>query len=175
MILELKDVCTCENKEVHMPAEITLPSFDSKLGSFLFLEKKPFDLHIVNQENKRLLINGETDVIIAIPCDRCLEEVAVTLHLHFDKEIPLQESELSEEDKTEEADYMNGFDFDVDRLVYDEILVNWPMKVLCKDDCKGICRKCGANLNLQPCNCEDIELDPRMAAIQDVFNKFKEV
>ena len=175
MILELKDVCTCENKEVHMQAAIELPSFDSKLGSFRFLEKKPFDLHIVNQENKRLLINGETDVIIAIPCDRCLEEVAVTISLSFDKKIPLQESETSEGEETEEADYMNGFCLDVDRLVYDEILVNWPMKVLCKDDCKGICRKCGANLNLQPCNCEDIELDPRMAAIQDVFNKFKEV
>lgn len=175
MILELKDVSACENKEVHMEAVIELTSFDSKLGSFPFIEKKPFELHIVNQENKRLLITGETDVIIAIPCDRCLEEVPTEIHLTFDKKIPLEESEVSKEEEAEEADYMTGFHLDVDRLVYDEILVNWPMKVLCKDDCKGICRKCGANLNLQECDCENTELDPRMAAIQDVFNKFKEV
>ena len=84
MILELKDVAVCENKEVHMEAAIELPSFDSKLGSFPFIEKKPFELHIVNQENKRLLITGETDVIIAIPCDRCLEEIPTEIHLTFD-------------------------------------------------------------------------------------------
>ncbi|MDD6168654.1 MAG: DUF177 domain-containing protein, partial [Lachnospiraceae bacterium] len=54
-------------------------------------------------------------------------------------------------------------------------LVNWPAKVLCKPDCKGICPKCGTNLNLETCDCEQGELDPRMAAFQDVFNKFKEV
>ena len=175
MILELKDVADCENKEVDREAEIELSSFDSKLGSFPFMEKKPFELHIVNQGNKRLLITGETDVIIAIPCDRCLEEVPTGIHLAFDKEIPLEESEISKDAEAEEADYMTGFHLDVDRLVYDEILVNLPMKVLCKDDCKGICRKCGANLNLQDCDCGNTELDPRMAAIQDVFNKYKEV
>ena len=70
---------------------------------------------------------------------------------------------------------MTGSNLDVDRLIYDEILVNWPMKVLCREDCKGICRKCGTNLNYKPCSCDRTEPDPRMAAIQDVFNQFKEV
>ena len=175
MILELEDVCTCENKEAIREVTITMPSFDSRLGSFRFIEKKPFELHLLNEENKRLLIQGETDVMIAIPCDRCLEEVQTRIHLTFDKEFPLEETERSDESELEEADYMTGFHLDVDRLVYDEILVNWPMKVLCKEDCKGICKKCGANLNLHECACDKTELDPRMAAIQDVFNKFKEV
>jgi uncharacterized protein len=64
---------------------------------------------------------------------------------------------------------------DVDRLLFNEILVNWPEKVLCKPDCKGICKTCGTNLNLATCDCEQSELDPRMAQFQDVFNKFKEV
>lgn len=175
MILELEDVCTFENKEVQIEVTIDMTSFDSKLGSFPFIEKKPFELHIVNEENKRLLIQGETDVMIAIPCDRCLEEVQTKVHLSFDKKLPLAEAQEEGEDGLEEADYMTGFHLDVDRLVYDEILVNWPMKVLCKDDCKGICKQCGVNLNLRDCDCSKTELDPRMAAIQDVFNKFKEV
>ena len=175
MLLELTDVCICENKEVDIEAMPELTSFDSKLGSFPFLKKEPFELHIVNRENKQLLITGETDVIVAIPCDRCLTEVPTGIHLVFDKKLPLGTAEDSGKDEEEDTDYMKGFHLDVDRLVYDEILVNWPMKVLCKDDCKGICRKCGANLNLQTCNCGETELDPRMAAIQDVFNKFKEV
>ena len=56
-----------------------------------------------------------------------------------------------------------------------EILMNWPMQVLCKEDCKGLCPSCGANLNLTTCDCDSTDLDPRMAKIRDVFSKFKEV
>ena len=73
----------------------------------------------------------------------------------------------------EETDYLIGFELDVDKLVYAEILVNWPMRVLCKDDCKGICKVCGMNLNKGTCSCDSFVPDPRMAAFQDIFNKFK--
>jgi uncharacterized protein len=174
VILDLTDVCSCENKELTKEAVIELTSFDSKLGVFPFIEKKPFELRIVNEENKDLLIHGETDVRIAIPCDRCLEEVPTDFHLVFDKKFLLEDADTSEEEM-DEADYMKGFQLDIDKMVYDEILVNWPMKVLCREDCKGICKKCGTNLNVKTCDCEKSELDPRMAAIQDIFNKFKEV
>ena len=49
------------------------------------------------------------------------------------------------------------------------------MKVLCKDNCKGICSRCGANLNKGDCGCDTWVPDPRMAAIQDIFKQFKEV
>ena len=70
---------------------------------------------------------------------------------------------------------MAGYDLDVDKLVYGEILMNWPMQVLCKEDCKGICSHCGKDLNEGPCSCEQESPDPRMAAIRDIFSKFKEV
>ena len=75
----------------------------------------------------------------------------------------------------EGSNYIIGTSLDVDQLIFGEILVSWPMKVLCREDCKGICRRCGANLNLSECQCPKTEPDPRMAAIQDIFNKFKEV
>ena len=63
----------------------------------------------------------------------------------------------------------------VEELVRNELIVQWPIRVLCKDDCKGICSRCGANLNIQTCDCDTTGLDPRMAAIKDIFSKFKEV
>ena len=77
--------------------------------------------------------------------------------------------------RMEEMDFMAGTSLDVDQLIFGEILVSWPMKVLCREDCKGICKKCGANMNLAGCQCPKAELDPRMAAIQDIFNQCKEV
>ena len=43
------------------------------------------------------------------------------------------------------------------------------MKTLCREDCRGICRKCGRNLNEGDCGCDTVELDPRMAVIAEIF------
>lgn len=175
MKVDITDLLSIENKLVEQQVETDLVSFESKLGEFSITKKAPFTLHLENQENKRLLVQGETDVTIAIPCDRCLEEMSVEIHLIIDRNYLLDEKVLEEDEDAEDTDYMTGSDLDIDRIIYDEILVNWPMKVLCREDCKGICRRCGTNLNYKTCSCDRTEPDPRMAAIQDVFNQFKEV
>lgn len=172
MKIELLDIISCENKELSAQVEIELMSFSSRLGQFPVVKKAPFVIEFANDENKRLLIRGETDITIAIPCDRCLEEVERVFHLVIDKAVELTKTEENCMDK---SDYMTGTELDVDELIFGEILVSWPMKVLCKAECKGICRQCGANQNLTECQCQKTEPDPRMAAIQDIFNKFKEV
>ena len=84
----------------------------------------------------------------------------------------------SDEERAEALDeqpYVSGNYLDVDQLVRNELLLNLPMKVLCNENCKGICNRCGANLNYESCSCEDSGLDPRMSVIQDIFKQFKEV
>lgn len=173
MKIDITDLRSIENMIQETPVFIEMETFQSKLGRFLIREKEPFSLHLENQENQWLILSGETDVTLMIPCDRCLEETPVTLHLVIRRKYPLEETVLS--DGTAEADHLEGTELDIDRLIYDEILINWPMKVLCKKDCKGICRKCGTNLNYKTCLCDQGESDPRMAAIQDIFHQFKEV
>ena len=84
----------------------------------------------------------------------------------------------SSEEKLEQLDennYIAGYQLDVDALIADEMVLQWPLKVLCKEDCKGICTVCGKNLNEQECECDRTVLDPRMAAFLDIFEQFKEV
>ena len=174
MKVDLTDIKALENREVEKRVPVDLVTFDSKLGKFPITKKEDVALHIRNEENKRLFVQGTTELTIEIPCDRCLEEVPTDIHFLIDKDIKLEDSVVHDED-VEDNDYLIGFNLDIDRLIYGEILVNWPMKVLCREDCKGICKVCGMNLNKGNCDCQRTELDPRMAAIQDVFNKFKEV
>ena len=174
MIIDISKVVKTINKEVSEEVSIELTSFESRLGDFPILQKSPVVLTITNQENKTLFIRGAVDVTLSIPCGRCLEEVPTQICFDIDKKLDINESVLLD-DEMEENDYLIGFELDVDKLVYAEILVNWPMKVLCKEDCEGICKVCGANLNKGDCGCQRTELDPRMAAIQDIFSKFKEV
>lgn len=174
MLIDISDIVSCENKEITQKVQIGLESFVSRLGEYPITKKAPIDMQITNRENKRLLIQGDVDLTVLIPCSRCLADVPTDIHFRIDKEFKLEDSGISDEEM-EETDYLIGLNLDIDKFVYGEILVNWPMKVLCKQDCKGICKVCGMNLNKGNCDCQRTELDPRMAAIQDVFNKFKEV
>jgi uncharacterized protein len=174
MLIDISDVVSSENKAVTREVPIGLKSFTSRLGEFPITNRAPVALTITNQENKRLLIRGDVNLTVTIPCGRCLEDVPTDIHFTIDKEFPMENSVIGGEEM-EDNDYLIGLNLDIDKLIYGEILVNWPMRVLCKEDCKGICKVCGMNLNRGNCDCQRTGLDPRMAAIQDVFNKFKEV
>ena len=174
MIIDISKVVKSINKEVSEEVSIEMNSFESRLGDFPILQKSPVVLHIKNQENKTLFIAGSVDITVGIPCGRCLEEVPTQICFDIDKKLVIEDNTLID-DEMEENDYLIGLELDVEKLFYAEILVNWPMKVLCKEDCEGICNVCGMNLNKGTCDCQRTELDPRMAAIQDIFNKFKEV
>ncbi len=174
MIIDISNILKSVNKEMTVEAAMEMTSFSSRLGDFPILRCAPIALTIANRENKELVITGHVDMEAAIPCGRCLEEVPTPVCFDIEKSLRL-ENGVAEDEEMDETDYLIGFELDVDKLVYAEILVNWPMKVLCKETCKGICKVCGTNLNRGACDCQKTELDPRMAAIQDIFSKFKEV
>ena len=89
--------------------------------------------------------------------------------IQFKQEMP------EKEEAKEEKDYIDGYDLDVDKLVFGEILISMPGKTLCKEGCKGICLICGANLNKGECGCDRDILDPRMSVFKDILKNFKEV
>ena len=107
--------------------------------------------------------------------DRCLQDVDYTFDLSFDTVVI--SPDYTGEDAEEEAasELLDGYHLNVDELIKNELLLNWPMKVLCREDCKGICKICGKNLNDGECGCDDFVPDPRMAAIKDLFDANKEV
>ena len=59
---------------------------------------------------------------------------------------------------------------DLDDIVTTTFVLNMDSKLLCSEDCKGLCSRCGANLNLGPCSCKP-EPDPRFAALQQLLDK----
>lgn len=174
MAIDISGILSCENKEIVEQVQLGYQSFSSELGDFPITKAAPIALRIVNCENKRLLISGQARLTVSIPCGRCLTEVLTEISFQIDRELRMTEDGIKDED-LEETAYLNGVYLDADRLIYEEILVNWPMNVLCKDDCRGICKVCGQNLNRGDCDCQKTEPDPRMAAIQDIFNQYKEV
>jgi Predicted metal-binding, possibly nucleic acid-binding protein len=119
------------------------------------------------------LLRGGISGSIEVACDRCLELVTNP----FDIEVSLQfvtveqfsteaERELTAEDLN--VDAFNGESLDLKAIVREQILLYLPQQLFCKASCKGLCAKCGGNLNLIDCNCSSAEIDPRWAALQSL-------
>lgn len=132
-----------------------------------------FSFH--NQGKKHISFQCKGSAVLEIPCDRCLQPVPYRVDIDYFKDLDLNKTSEEKISELDEEVFLSGTEFDSEMFIYNEVLVNLPMKVLCRTDCKGICNRCGANLNLGSCKCHNAEPDPRMSKILDVFNQFKEV
>lgn len=166
MLINLSKLLSGDQPSITEQVTVEMESFACSLGTFPVTEKSEFSLTVSKIGTDKFLIEGETSITLDIPCDRCLQPVSVEIPLAIsrecDKSIPEEESE--------EEPLIVGYHLDTEQLIYCEMLVNWPMKTLCTEACKGICKKCGTNLNHSSCTCDTVELDPRMAKIRDIFN-----
>lgn len=175
MLINLTELLSNVGLTKTFTADLQMNVFESDLGRFDIIDKKPIELKITNVGKNKLEISGMVDVSLNIPCDRCLEDVKTNINFSIEKNIDMSEADSDGVKESEEQDYIDGYNLDVDKLVYFDILLNIPSKILCNEDCKGLCLKCGTNLNISECDCDRTVLDPRMSVIQDIFNNYKEV
>ncbi len=107
-------------------------------------------------------------------CARCLSEVSGSFAFDLEKTVAPREvlSGLDEDRLDDYAIIDNGF-LDIDSRIIEQLEVEFPIRFLCRDDCKGLCSKCGKNLNEGECNCNTKEIDPRMAPLQKLLEKMK--
>ena len=174
MLVNLTDVFTNEGQVQELTVSYDAGTFTNQLGTFSIKEKSPVALKLSNIGQSKALVEGNVKLTFALSCDRCLRDVDYTFDLSFDSEVVSPDCTSVDTDD-DSSDFMEGYHLNVDELVNNEILLNWPMKILCKADCRGICKVCGKNLNDGDCGCDDFVPDPRMAAIKDIFNANKEV
>ena len=175
MLINLLDVLSDQHKTVEETVRLEMEEIRLQSGTYPIISKEPVLVNVEHIRGKELLITAETRLSVMIPCERCLEDVKREFELNCVKhvDVGLSDAELTEE--LDESIFIVGYHLDVDKLLFHEILSSWPTKVLCREDCKGLCNVCGQNLNTGSCNCEDTGLDPRMSVVRDLFKNFKEV
>ena len=174
MLINLTDVFTSEGNDRRESLVYEKDNFSYMGNDYKIREKSPVEMNFSNIGTGKVLITGKIKLVLDIPCDRCLKMVEVPLEVSFEQEV-VSPDNGSQEEVEDEQDFMLGYELDVEAFVNSEILINMPVKVLCKPDCKGICKQCGHDLNEGDCGCDTFVPDPRMAAIKDIFNANKEV
>ncbi|RME68679.1 MAG: DUF177 domain-containing protein, partial [Nitrospirae bacterium] len=80
-----------------------------------------------------------------------------------------EEAHEIHQDEAELGFYKND-ELDITSIVQEQILLNLPMKPLCMPECKGLCPRCGMNLNTGTCDCPRTEIDPRWSALKKLLS-----
>ncbi len=100
-------------------------------------------------------------------CDRCLDEYDTEFSSEIEQHYHVGAGELIDEESIRISE--DATEIDVDPVIAEMMLLNHPMKMLCKEDCKGLCPHCGVNLNYEACRCTDTPIDPRWEKLRGLI------
>jgi len=127
----------------------------------------------VRLSGNEVFVNGHIDTRAQVECDRCLQQIELPVSADFALEYitgsDYESSNLAE--LTEDAMAVSVFDgeaIDIDEIVKEQIVLAVPTRVLCREDCKGICPECGIDKNTGECQCVTDDIDPRWAALKNL-------
>jgi len=140
---------------------------------FEFPFQKPVRLEgVVSDDDGAITLNATIYAHVNTRCARCGKPV------EYDKETDvtflLVKDAAGSEDELDDDVYLVESDaVELDEILIPELLLDMEMAVVCDEDCKGLCFKCGKNLNLGSCDCVTKEVDPRLAVLQKFLDKSK--
>ena len=166
MLLGLSDI-------IHSPGASLSFSERVDLSDLLFGACYPVSEPVVIQGTVRntadvLVMKGEITTCIHGVCDRCASDFTQDVTIPVD--VVLVQELSNEENEDEWVFPLEAESADLEDITRTVFVLNMDSKLLCKPDCKGICYRCGKNLNDGPCDCRK-EPDPRFAALQQLLDK----
>jgi uncharacterized protein len=148
---------------------------DDRLGRE---EKRPFRflgpirIHLnLSRSGRTVWVESRIRAEAEFSCDRCLERFSSVLNAAFRATLkpkpqvsPGEEVELGRDDL--ETDFYEGDEIDLTSILQDQLLLALPPKSVCREDCRGLCQRCGQNMNRGTCRCTDQEIDPRLEPLK---------
>lgn len=162
-----------------IPEEGLVAELEEKISIEGFLVSSPVKAQLtVSKTAHEVMVTGSLAVELEMECSRCLkgvrqtQELPVNVVYHPAEEIGSDKHGLHDDEM--DMGFYTGEVLDLEELINEQILLSLQMKPLCNEDCKGICPKCGIDLNTGTCTCVHKETDPRLEVLKKLLDKEKE-
>ncbi len=130
----------------------------------------------VKKVGPEVVIQGDITAGAELECSRCLKtytaeiNAPVNVIYHPVEELKAEGKYEIREDELDMGFYA-GDEFDLLELIKEQIILNIPMKPLCSETCKGICPRCGTDLNMNKCSCNLNEVDSRLEILKELLRR----
>jgi uncharacterized protein len=166
-----------KNKTVELSDEESLEGYPALLalqeaGECLFLA--PLRIHLsIAREFDHIRVNGRVETSLRLDCARCLVEYQLDINSPFTIFF-MRTLEIAQDEEVELADNdlisstYEGNEIDFTSEITEQIILEIPIKPLCRDDCRGLCPNCGAELNVADCSCGREDANFRFSALKDL-------
>ena len=139
---------------------------------FLILSPVSANLTLLKSDEE-VFVRGRMASILRLRCARCLKEFEQKISSNIDvvysiaPEHGLKEKELSREEAS--TNYLKGDEIDINAVLFEQLSLDIPMQPVCGPNCKGLCPKCGADLNQGNCGCHATDhTDTRFAKLKEL-------
>ena len=166
MLLGLSKIIDCPGASVPFSTSVDLS--DLQYGESFPVNEPVLASGTVRNTAGVLMMTGTVHTTIHGVCDRCARDFERIVDIPID--VVLVTELTNEENEDEWVFPLVGDNADLEDIVRTVFVLNLDSKLLCKPDCKGLCCRCGKNLNIESCICEK-ELDPRFAALKQLLEK----
>ena len=157
MKVDIKEIRFETGASIYVNESTELHNLELRSRHVEFIEPVHLDIQITNTGDKYLVM-GKLTAKTRVECDRCLEQFILPMNIEFYHE--LERDELGDENEIDLTD-----------AIYENLLLEQPIKVLCSEDCKGLCPQCGQNLNAKDCGCDREVIDPRLVKLKEFFKQ----
>jgi len=152
------------------PANVGLePNEDAEFNHPLVIEVD------ITREGNEFYVRGTVTTTLRVPCARCLGPAEVAGEEEFEglfgwRKTPKPFVEISLESDMHK---FGGPELDISPLIREAVLMSVPIAALCREDCAGLCPRCGADLNKGKCTCQPESTDPRWSELKKLFEDKK--
>lgn len=168
LLVDVSKIRKNTDEKINFKQEESFEPVESRTNRIEFASPVKFDL-VIESADEDVLVKGHLKVELKLICGRCAKPFVSKLELET-KEIFYRSSHIRDEDESEEF-MVEDEKIDVGRLAEQSLILSLPMKIVCSDDCKGLCANCGINLNEGDCGCKTEHLDPRLSKLKDLLNQ----
>ena len=168
------DLSRIRQPETQLSRRFEPAAFEGRSTDFRVVAPVALDGQILKDRDRFRLI-GTVETELELACSRCLDPFRLPLRAQFDVRYLPQSENTGGERGVEEDDLSVAFyrdeTIDLGQLLDEQFYLLLPMKPLCRDDCKGLCPSCGANLNVETCGCQARWEDPRLTGLKALMNR----
>jgi uncharacterized protein len=166
------DVADLGNSPKHFDVRIGAEQIELQADNVKLTDGVRFETDAVSNGSD-VRLKGRISYQAEIDCIRCLDPVARTAQVDFDiNYLPPEHFATDKEHEVQgdalAADLLVADQIDIAGVIREQILLDLPEQIYCREDCKGLCPKCGADRNLIDCDCDETEIDPRWAALKNL-------
>ncbi len=161
MIVDIKELFDAPGTIIPLEGEINLSGVDI-WGEKIF--SSPVQISGVFQNRSGIVtLKYRATAALEYNCDRCGKKTKRNAEYEFEHWLA---RELASGDENDEYIMVPTGNIDMDELVMTDVTLELPFRLLCREDCKGLCPICGADLNETTCNCNTKQIDPRLEKLK---------